>query len=361
METCFRCERNEKEVRLLDAIYENDMIKVCERCAITENIPVIRKPSTSQLRESEKSYSVYQRLKKLAGLEKQEKKTETILNQIRKLDESPDLEVPEEKKPFNLIDNFHWLVARARRNKGLSPRQLGWALGESESAIKMIEKGDLPEDSEKLIRKLEQFFQIKLRERTEEELEEERRKKEKAREEFKIKPLEEEPEFEKIPIKPLISELELDELELVSSIASGKIAGENIKTEESGPARVLSFEPEVMKKLTISDLKKMKEEREREEKPIKVEEERKKVVQEKRERELREKVAGEMKDFALGKETIREKEAMLDKAMKRVSKTEEKETIPTITELMERKKEKERARQQEKMTGGEIELEEDKL
>ena len=53
-EMCFRCERTGKEARLFDAIYENEMVKVCEKCSITENIPVVRKPSTSQLRESEK-------------------------------------------------------------------------------------------------------------------------------------------------------------------------------------------------------------------------------------------------------------------------------------------------------------------
>jgi len=367
-EVCFRCERSGKEVRLFDAIYENEIVKVCEKCSITENLLVIRKPTTSQLRDSEKSYTVYQRMKILAGLNKKEKKTETIsmLDQIRRIEKNPELEIPEEKKPFNLVDNFHWQIARARRNKGLSQRQLGWALGESEAAIKMIEKAELPEDSEMLIKKLEQFFQIKLRERTEQELEEEKRKRE-SREKFKIKPLEKELEFEetKGPIKPLISELELEELDVVSAIASGKLAGENVKREEidkPGPARILNFKPEIMNNLSIADLKRMKEEREgrKAEKEEKKEEssflkrktsekeEKEKSEEEKRKIGIREKVVDEMKDVALGKSLTMER--------KEPKRAPTKERTPTIYELMERKREKDRGH--EKMIGDEVELEE---
>lgn len=376
METCFRCERSEKEVRLLDAIYENDVVKICERCAVVEDILILRRPSTSQLKESEKSYSVYQRLKKLSGGVEKKEKHESILDKIRKLDENPELEQPEEKKPFNLVDNFNWHVTRARRNRGLSQKQLGWALGESEAAVKMIEKGELPEESEKLIKKLEQFLQIKIRERTEDEIEEERRK-EREKEKFKIKLLEEEPEFE-VPIKPIIEEEDIDELDVVTNRGEPEGAEsvdefEEIE-QEKNPVKVLSFKPEVMRGITISDLKRLKEEKEKEERLLATEEERKRALQaesfirdlekeEKRKRELRERIASEMKDIALGKETVEEKRKMLNKAMEKVSKVEgkkkeekaeKKEYIPSIFELMEKKKE----RDKEKLVGDEIELEE---
>lgn len=389
MAVCFRCERDGKEVKLNDAIYENDIVKVCERCAIIESIPVIRKPTTSQLKEAERNYSVYQRLKRLSGEEEPEHKHESVIEQIRELDENPELELPE-KKPFNLIDNFQWHVTRARRNKGLSQKQLAWMLGESETAIKMIEKSELPEDSEKLIRKLEQFFQIKIRERTEEEIEEDKERLERLREKSKIPVVEtDETDVEPAePIKPLIEEPKLDETDVVSSIASGReIEEKEVEEgmeepilEDKMPAKVLSFKPEVLESLTVSDLKQMKNGKERDERLSAVEEERKRALQaekmireiedeDKKKQELRDKIASEMKDIATGKkvergepESIEEKKEMIDRARVKVAmkpeekeklekEKPEKEKVPTIYELMEKKKEKEK----EKITGREIE------
>ncbi len=388
MDQCFRCEKDGKEVRLLDAIYENDMVKVCERCAVVESVPIIRKPSTSQLKEAERSYTVYQRLKKITGGEQKEKGSESILDQIRKLDENPELELPE-KKPFNLVDNFHWEVTRARRNKGLSPRQLGWALGESETAIKMIEKAELPEEHEKLIRKLEQFFQIKLRERTEEEIiEENRKKEEKAKEKFKVPRAEKEPDFEEVPIKPVLDEEDIEETAEQDFVITE--LKEIEEEEDKSPVQILSFKPEIMDEITISDLKEIKEEKEKAERLAEAEEERKRAMhaanllketanEERRKKELREQIASEMKDIALGKpkpETIEEKRKMLDRAMKKVTKEEIPEKTPTLAELADRKSgasvslgrekdrvptisdlvEKRKEEKAEEMTGDEIEI-----
>lgn len=390
MEQCYRCEKTEKEVRLSDAIYENEIVKICERCAILEGIPIIKKPTTSQLKDSERSYSVYQRLKRISGLVKKEEKHESILDQLRKLEEHPELEEPEEKRPFNLIENFHWQVMRARRNRGLSQKQLGWAIGESEMAIKMIEKQELPEDADKLIRKLEQFLQIRLRERTALEIEEEGRKRKAKLTQASRIPEAETEEIEEgtisyqelEPIKPIIKEPELEEIE-IAALASGK----KIKTEEDEwgleepeeeriiePARILTFKPEALEGIKIADLKTLKEERERAERLEALEEERKRALQadnlvrstseevdDKRKQELREKVASEMKDFASGKihwrgeeENIEEKKKILSRAVSKLGKKEEnkKERVPTIYELSEKKKQKD----EEAMTGSEIEL-----
>ena len=372
MEQCFRCEKSGREVRIFDAVYNNDFVKVCERCALIENIPLIKKPTTSQLRESEGSIGVYKRLRRMAGLEKPVEKHESILEQIRKLEEHPELEKPEEKRPFNLVENFHWKVMRARRNRGFSHRQLGWALGESEAAIKMIEKAELPEDAEKLIKKLEQFFQIRLREKSFNEIEEEKKNQEK--EKFRIPRVERVDEDESLeimePIKPIVPEPELDELE----ISSGGKRIENIEDfEESGeeiksPAKILSFKPDALKNITISELKQMRDEKQRADRLAVLEEERKNALKaqniiksieqdEKRKRELREKIAMEMKQEAVGKkptiqENIFEKRKKLNTALKQISKHPDvKERVPTISELMDKKKE----RTEKKMTGHEIE------
>lgn len=327
MEQCFRCEKSRKEVKLSDAIYENDLVKVCERCAVTENVPILRRPSTSQLKAAERSEGVYQRLKRLSGQQERERSHESVLDEIKKLDENPDLEKPDKEKPFNLVDNYHWHVTRARRNRGLSQKQLAWALGESETALRMVERGELPEEPEKLIRKLEQFFQIHLRERTTEEIEWEIRKKEEKSM----------PQSEVEPIHPILEE-DVQAEDLIKVEKTEEIE----ESVEKRPAQVLKFKPELMDNITIADLKKIKDEKEAEEQ---VEHER---LEEIKKKEMMERVGQEMKNIALGKEkeSISEKREMLNKAMQKTVK-EEKEEVPTIYELFEKKRDKEKTKLEE--------------
>ena len=70
MENCVRCNIGGEEVRLFDAIYEGRMAKICERCSIIENVPIIKKPNVSQLKESEIGrVGVYDRMKRLSGFQ----------------------------------------------------------------------------------------------------------------------------------------------------------------------------------------------------------------------------------------------------------------------------------------------------
>lgn len=162
MERCARCRVSGEEVRLFDSIYSGRMDKICERCSIIENIPIIKKPDIFQLKESERG-NVYDRMKRLSGIKEQKKEdTFFIEDRLKKLEAMPELELPEKNK-LNLIDHFHWEIMRNRRRKGLSHEKLAENLGESAIAIAMLEKGKVPEGAEGLIRKLEQFFQVRLR------------------------------------------------------------------------------------------------------------------------------------------------------------------------------------------------------
>ena len=163
VERCARCNINGDEVRLFDAIYEGRMGSLCERCSIIENIPIIKKPDSFQLRDSEQGVGVYPRMKRLAGIkDSKDRETFFIEDKLKELNENPVLEVPERDK-LNLIEHFHWEIMKNRRRKGLSQKQLAETLGESEVVIQMIEKAKLPENAEQLIKKLEQFFQVKLK------------------------------------------------------------------------------------------------------------------------------------------------------------------------------------------------------
>jgi len=163
MDMCIVCGISDNEVRLFDAVFEGRMGMMCERCSIIENVPIIKKPGTGQLKEAERGAGVYDRMKRLAGII-DDKKEETFFveDKLNELDTNPDLELPEGDK-LNLIDHYHWEIMKNRRRKGLSQEQLAQALGESEIAIQMIEKERLPENAESLIRKLEQFFQMRFR------------------------------------------------------------------------------------------------------------------------------------------------------------------------------------------------------
>jgi len=169
MEKCVRCRIDEKSVKLFDGIYDGRMSKICERCSIIENIPIIRKPAASQLRDSESGARVYERMKRISGIrDKKQGETFFIEDKLDELNKKPELELPEGDK-LNLIEFYHWEIMKNRRRKGLSQEKLAAALGESVTAVKMIERAKLPENADSLINKLEQFFQIKLKRLTETE------------------------------------------------------------------------------------------------------------------------------------------------------------------------------------------------
>lgn len=277
-EKCFRCLKSGKIVRLLDAIYGNEVAKICEECALLEDIPIIRKPSSFQLEESNRQYTVQERLARMSGvkgkaepssLKIQVKKEETrgiTLDRLRKpKDYSEILRRREERArvrniPLNLIDNYNWFIQRARRNRKMTLIQLGSIIGESNSSLKLIEDGFLPDDADRIIRKIEQFFKINLRKS------------------------QQQGEVERI---------------------------ERVKT----PARILSFNPKTLSDLTISDLRKLKEERAKIEQEEKDKELASKIIwqgksKEEREEDKKQEVKVEMKaEEQINQETGEEKKS----------------------------------------------------
>ncbi|HLC54223.1 MAG TPA: hypothetical protein VJK07_01195 [Candidatus Nanoarchaeia archaeon] len=62
-----------------------------------------------------------------------------------------------------LIDNFHWEIGKARRERNMTRLQMANALNASEDVIKMLENGELPSDDFVLINKVQSFLHINLR------------------------------------------------------------------------------------------------------------------------------------------------------------------------------------------------------
>ena len=202
---CFNCGISESKVRLFDVVSSKGIVKICDVCLKNERMPIVRRPTTFQLKESEKNLSIYDRISKISGingeLRRKDSKTEINLSNI--VDRNFASKVSNEKRPrLDLVDNFHWIVMRARRLKKLTQKKLAQEISESEVAIKMAERGVLPEDDYRLVNKLESFLGIKI---------------------IKTK-------IQKLP--------------------------------EKQPVRIIKFDPSAVQDLTIADLKKMKEEKE---------------------------------------------------------------------------------------------------
>ncbi len=202
---CSVCGVSEKKARLLDAISSKGIVKVCESCFKEEDMPILRRPTTFQLKEAEKKTPVYARplseeLRKKEQKEEVEK-VETTLKDV--IDKKYEMIVSKEEKPRpDLVDNFHWIIMRTRRLKKLTQEQLAKEISESVAAIKMVEEGILPEDDYRLVNKIGSFLGIKL------------------------------------------------------------VKGASKTTlfsPEKSPARIIKFDRKTMQDLTISDLKQMKE------------------------------------------------------------------------------------------------------
>ncbi|MFH1473396.1 MAG: multiprotein bridging factor aMBF1 [Candidatus Aenigmatarchaeota archaeon] len=71
-----------------------------------------------------------------------------------------------EEMEQELVKDFHKIIRKSREKKKLTQDDLAKKLKEKASVIKRIEEGWKP--SMKLIKKLERFFEIKLREKLEE-------------------------------------------------------------------------------------------------------------------------------------------------------------------------------------------------
>ena len=166
MVECFFCENDDA---VFGAVANGEIVNICQECSLKENIPIVKRPTSFQLIEAERRYPTFkeraeQRRKKIEtenskrwNIDKQKVNLRDIINKNYKptisAKENPDL---------GLIDNFHWIIMRARRKRHLTHKQVAEAIQESEATVEMLEKGQLPQDYPKLINKIEHFFGINI-------------------------------------------------------------------------------------------------------------------------------------------------------------------------------------------------------
>ena len=167
---CFKCGISDSRALLYEIISLKGVKRICRKCLAEENLPILNKPKSFQIKENEfRAPTVYERLSKSSGFNLEKRPEPSIELQKKekelKLISDSNYESSAQKKNISLdkfVDNFHWVIMRARRSKKLTQEQLGKELGESEMAIKLAEKGIIAEGNTTLIEKFEAYLKIKI-------------------------------------------------------------------------------------------------------------------------------------------------------------------------------------------------------
>ena len=172
MQECFKCGVSGERELLFDAISGKGVVKVCRNCAEEEGLPLV---SGAYEDRPERTKSVYERLSSMARLDPEKhrrmiKEREEVVKRQRQdktlkdiVDENFSKKTYLKSKPReDLIENFHWILMRVRRARKLTQKQLAEDIGETEAVIKMAEEGFIPENSDTLVKKLENYFTIRL-------------------------------------------------------------------------------------------------------------------------------------------------------------------------------------------------------
>jgi len=160
MTECFRCGISGEKARLSDAISESGIVMICSSCNAIEKLPIIKRATTEQIKQSERQQTVREKMAGFTGrpLITREPTLRDIVDRNYKEKMAKDI-----KPRPDLIDNFNWVIMRERRLKHISRDKFAKDLGESETSIRMIESGILPEDDNRLINKIEAYLGIILR------------------------------------------------------------------------------------------------------------------------------------------------------------------------------------------------------
>jgi len=182
MEECFKCGVSEQKAKLYDAISGKGLVKVCQRCSVDGDLPVIRKKDASLdnadktapvgglIREREKAFEQIKAGRRNPSVRNQDFSLRDLVEQNYRKN------IDEERKSWpGVLRNFNWVILRARRNKGFGQRQLADMIGEPEIAIRMVERGILPKEYVPFVRKLEKVLEIGLMENHPFRLEEHKR------------------------------------------------------------------------------------------------------------------------------------------------------------------------------------------
>lgn len=170
MAECFRCGVSDSEEELIEAIYKSGVVKVCRKCYSKLRIPIIEKKKVDW-EEVDRRVSVRERLKKASGVEKSPSVVKREKYGLRTdnitLDDIVKKNLEKNKVSFDsvsgeVVDNFNWIIMRKRRSLKMSQSELAESVFVPEVVISALEKGTLPMDYKKLLKKIEAVLGVSL-------------------------------------------------------------------------------------------------------------------------------------------------------------------------------------------------------
>jgi ribosome-binding protein aMBF1 (putative translation factor) len=160
MGICAICKKTPEETTLYQGVLASEMINICEECAEDQGVPIIKKPSQSQLTQADRNYSVRERLDRMSGrrdtsdISRDQTITQGNLAKLR-------MPKPKQEHP-DVLDNYYWEINMARRRAKMTTSQLAKKIDTTSYKIQSIEKGALPEDFKDIFLKLEALLGIKV-------------------------------------------------------------------------------------------------------------------------------------------------------------------------------------------------------
>jgi len=152
---------------LYEGIYENRIVYICEECAEKEGVPLLKRPTPEQLEKIDKVDSVKERLNKISGFDKKNASQDHLITS----ENLAKLNIPEKRQEHeDLVENYYWKIQIARRRKKLSLSQLSEKTNIPVELLEAVEKGQLPENFEKIMMVLEEVLGIRIFKRHSEKL-----------------------------------------------------------------------------------------------------------------------------------------------------------------------------------------------
>ncbi len=167
MEECSVCGITRNRARIYDAISSKGIVSACEACANENDWMIVKRPTNLQVTASKADgVSFRKSVQNFEKMQSEKRKGDTTQEDVTLKDlinKNFQRKLPKEtKKRDDLATNFHWIIMRARRSMKITSEQLAKAINEPEMAIKMAEKGIVPENDYRLINKLEAFLKIRI-------------------------------------------------------------------------------------------------------------------------------------------------------------------------------------------------------
>lgn len=147
-----------EEEKIVEAIDDGRIVRVSESYAKREGLLILRK-SAEKISQDGKKFNPAQQFEEDIGRNRLGYGLDNYRKSL-KWQENPNVRA--------LVNNFHWRIQKARREKGLTRRQLSNLTGIKENVLKMIEHGFLPENHMVMITNIEQHLGIILRKDAEE-------------------------------------------------------------------------------------------------------------------------------------------------------------------------------------------------